>query len=337
MPTILVLGGNFGGMTSAFELRRKLGAKARVVVVSKQKEFVYIPSLIWVPFGRRRVEDITFSAEETLRKRGIEFVHDEVIAKLDQATGRFTEYDVPLWTAQPYDVNPDPEGNIWFADSPTPDRVALISKFNPRTRAFVFYPKPQFAADTPKIQVTRDGAIWFTDPGYGSLMEYEGHRLNKSGSVQPFQKEAIYRIDAQTGKMDKVADQPFKPNGLCFSPDFKKVYVADTGVSHYPNAKSVIWVYDIDGERVKMFAVGSASAGMAPRRDETLEVRLPVRALHPYPQTPPRLELRGRGIEAHGRLRVRAELVVRRAQHRSGLRRRQRESGVADGGRAASL
>jgi sulfide:quinone oxidoreductase len=79
MPTILVLGGNFGGMTSAFELRRKLGSKARVVVVSRQKEFVYIPSLIWVPFGRRTVEDITFSAEETFRKGGIEFVFDEVM------------------------------------------------------------------------------------------------------------------------------------------------------------------------------------------------------------------------------------------------------------------
>ena len=34
-----------------------------------------------------------------------------------------------------------------------------------------------------------DGAIWFTDPGYGSLMNYEGHRA-KTGSVQPHQKEA---------------------------------------------------------------------------------------------------------------------------------------------------
>jgi sulfide:quinone oxidoreductase len=79
MTTILILGGNFGGMTSAFELRRKLGGKARVVVVSRQQEFVYIPSLIWVPFGRRAVKDITFSAKETFRNGGIEFVHDEAI------------------------------------------------------------------------------------------------------------------------------------------------------------------------------------------------------------------------------------------------------------------
>ena len=92
-----------------------------------------------------------------------------------------------------------------------------------------------------------DGSIWFTDPGYGSLMEYEGNRLPQSASnVSPFQKEAIYRIDGQSGAITKVADQPFKPNGLCFSHDYRRLFVADTGVSHYPAAKSIIWVYDID-------------------------------------------------------------------------------------------
>jgi gluconolactonase len=97
-----------------------------------------------------------------------------------------------------------------------------------------------------------DGAIWFTDPGYGSLMNYEGHRVEAaSGSVQPFQKEAVYRIDAQTGAMEKVADAPFKPNGLCFSSDYTKLYVADTGTSHYAEAKNVIWVFDIDGTKLR--------------------------------------------------------------------------------------
>ena len=96
-----------------------------------------------------------------------------------------------------------------------------------------------------------DGSLFFTDPGYGSLMEYEGNRLPASASsVQPIQKEAVYRVDAP-GQVEKVADEPFKPNGLCFSPDYKKCYIADTGVSHYPKAKSVIWVYDVDGKKLK--------------------------------------------------------------------------------------
>ncbi len=79
MTKIVVLGGNFGGMTSAFELKRKLKDKAQIVVVSRDEEFVYIPSLIWVPFGRRKIEDITFSAGKTLKDGGIEFILDEAV------------------------------------------------------------------------------------------------------------------------------------------------------------------------------------------------------------------------------------------------------------------
>ena len=93
-----------------------------------------------------------------------------------------------------------------------------------------------------------NGDIRFTDPGYGGLMNYEGVRVN-TGSVQPFQKEAIYRIDSKSGKLNKVADQIHKPNGLCFSPDYKKLYVADTGKSHYPEAFEDIKVWDVVEEK----------------------------------------------------------------------------------------
>lgn len=89
-----------------------------------------------------------------------------------------------------------------------------------------------------------NGDIWFTDPGYGALMDYEGE-LSKTGSLQPNQKEAIYRIEASTGKLFKVSDELYKPNGLCFSPDYKKIYAADTGSSHYKEAPKVIQVWDV--------------------------------------------------------------------------------------------
>lgn len=90
-----------------------------------------------------------------------------------------------------------------------------------------------------------DGAIWFTDPGYG-LGAYEG----QPGELEL--KEAVYRVDAATGRIDKVTDEIFKPNGLCFSPDYKKLYVADTGRSHYPDAPLVIKVFDVvDGSRLR--------------------------------------------------------------------------------------
>lgn len=90
-----------------------------------------------------------------------------------------------------------------------------------------------------------DGGIWFTDPGYGSLMNYEGNK----GKLEI--KEAVYRIDAKTGKIEKLTDEIFKPNGLCFSPDYKKLYVADTGASHYEEAPKNIKVWDVvDGVKL---------------------------------------------------------------------------------------
>jgi gluconolactonase len=73
------------------------------------------------------------------------------------------------------------------------------------------------------VVVHPDGGIWFTDPGYGSMMNYEGNK----GELQI--KEAVYRIDPRQGKIEMVTDELSKPNGLCFSPDYKKLYIADTG------------------------------------------------------------------------------------------------------------
>ncbi|MGF1619204.1 MAG: SMP-30/gluconolactonase/LRE family protein [Rhodomicrobiaceae bacterium] len=110
----------------------------------------------------------------------------------------------------------------------------------------------EFNAPNDAVVHPDDGSIWFTDPGYGSLMNYEGNRLPESADTpQPLQKEAIYRIDGQSGEITKVADEPFKPNGLCFSPDYRTLYVSDTGISHYPEAKSQIWKYDVDGATLK--------------------------------------------------------------------------------------
>jgi gluconolactonase len=96
------------------------------------------------------------------------------------------------------------------------------------------------------IVVHPDGGVWFTDPGYGTLGDYEGEKKPQ------LLKEAVYRIDPATAKVEMVTDALFKPNGLCFSPDYKKLYICDTGASHYPQAPKNIQVFDVsaDGRKI---------------------------------------------------------------------------------------
>jgi gluconolactonase len=86
------------------------------------------------------------------------------------------------------------------------------------------------------VAVHPDGSIWFTDPTYGIRGNYEGFKGEQE------LKEAVYRVDGQSREISKVTDDQNGPNGVCFSPDYKKFYVADTGTGRD------IRIYDVDGK-----------------------------------------------------------------------------------------
>jgi len=82
MARTVVIGGNFAGFTTALELKRKGGKDMEVTVIDRSEDFLFIPSLIWVPFGRREVKDITIPKREIFEKKGIQFIH-AVAEKVD--------------------------------------------------------------------------------------------------------------------------------------------------------------------------------------------------------------------------------------------------------------
>jgi sulfide:quinone oxidoreductase len=76
MARIVVLGGSFGGLTAAFELKRLLGKQADVTVVSDDDRFVFLPSLPWLIMGWRKPEDITLKVSDILKPKGISFIRE---------------------------------------------------------------------------------------------------------------------------------------------------------------------------------------------------------------------------------------------------------------------
>lgn len=73
---VLVLGANFGGLTAALSVKHELHEDVDVTVLSDRDHFLFNPSLIWLPFGKRATRDITFKVGPTFEHAGVDFVVD---------------------------------------------------------------------------------------------------------------------------------------------------------------------------------------------------------------------------------------------------------------------
>ncbi len=90
------------------------------------------------------------------------------------------------------------------------------------------------------VVVKSDGSVWFTDPPFGVLGNYEGH------VVQPELPTNVYRLDPQSGRATVVVGD-IRPNGLCFTPDEKKMYIVDAS-----STPRLIRVYDVVGDGTRL-------------------------------------------------------------------------------------
>jgi len=92
------------------------------------------------------------------------------------------------------------------------------------------------------IVVKSDGSIWFTDPLYGISNDYEGGR---QASEQP---PAVYRLEPETGEIRIVANDFDGPNGLAFSPDETRLYIAETGNQTEQSPRQYIRVFNVESD-----------------------------------------------------------------------------------------
>lgn len=88
------------------------------------------------------------------------------------------------------------------------------------------------------VVVHSDGGIWFSDPTYGISTDYEG------GKQTPELPACGYRLDPDSGALAIVADDFVGPNGLCFSPDEKLLYIAESGLQ-FGDLPRCIRVFDV--------------------------------------------------------------------------------------------
>lgn len=86
-----------------------------------------------------------------------------------------------------------------------------------------------------------DGSLWFTDPPFGVLGFYEGHKAKQELPTN------VYRWDPATNKLSIVAGDLNRPNGLAFSPDESKLYVVEAGVT-----PRVIRAYEATRDRTQL-------------------------------------------------------------------------------------
>jgi gluconolactonase len=93
------------------------------------------------------------------------------------------------------------------------------------------------------VVVKSDGSVWFTDPPYGIDSDYEGHK-----SAAEIGGNHLYRVDPASGAVTIAANDFVCPNGLAFSLDETRLYVADTGATHVEDGPRHIRRFDVGAD-----------------------------------------------------------------------------------------
>ena len=126
MKTTVIVGGSFAGMTAALEIKRKGKENHKVILIDKSPLFLFIPSLIWIPFGRREMKDISFRKDAVLVKKGVDFINAEAlivdtqtqVVKTDKGDFKYDNLVIATGPKVKYDIAPGIEEHAYYIGTP---------------------------------------------------------------------------------------------------------------------------------------------------------------------------------------------------------------------------
>src|SRR6476661_7773326 len=141
-----------------------------------------------------------------------------------------------------------PTGFPAFAGTMAVERVATGFRW---AEGPVYFPAGRYVlfSDIPNNRIMR----FSEDDGHVSVyrqpsMNSNGNTIDREGRLITCEHSGrrVYRMDPKSGDIKMVVDDFVEPNGLCFSPDEKKLYICDTGFTDGPDNPSHIRVFDVD-------------------------------------------------------------------------------------------
>jgi gluconolactonase len=194
---------------------------------------VCLPALdeVWITSNQLKVAGKKKVAIGKIKRSGgpKSFVYEEIDLGVELANGAVNYRDGVLFCEQGSFTNPG--GLVYVSPQPPYQPKTIISNYHGR-----------WFNSVNDAVVHSDGSIWFTDPTYGYEQDIR---------PRPQLPSQIYRYDPATGDIRAVADGLLRPNGLCFSPDEKTMYITDTGAVHgttgfEPHRAASIHAYDVD-------------------------------------------------------------------------------------------
>ena len=166
-------------------------------------------------------------------------IPNDRLMRFDETDGSTSVFLAPALNHNGHTV--DREGRLISCEH----RGRCVSRIEPDGSRTVLADKYQGKKlNSPNDAVVKsDGSIWFTDPSYGIDSNYEGDAApSEIGACH------VYRIDPASGEVTAVATDFEKPNGLAFSTDEKRLYIADTGATHVKNGPRHIRVAEVSAD-----------------------------------------------------------------------------------------